>query len=187
MTRTASPWQHARSIRDLGHATADWLAGQLPSQPGYTRTGPDPETAHLIPTLAACCRAGYVTTNSQPGHLPTRGVDGRIYRQRAAVDGWISDQRLLGRIRSAADRAGMTVIANRPGAPSHPGMPVTEVDGEPVTGFGWSPGHRRLIASVWPGVGHGAARELRAATHLTVVDPVWGRDTVLWPTLAAAL
>jgi hypothetical protein len=178
-----NPWKKAESVADLGRLMADWLEGRIPTWPGYGDTKTDQETRHLIPTLVACNRAGYVTTCSQPGHPPTRGWDGRTYQQRAAVDGWITDTRLLDRIRTAATRAGINVITNQPGQRSHPGMPCTEANGKTVTGFGWTPGHRKLIASEWPGVGRPAIRELRTATHLTLVDPEWGRDSLLWPML----
>lgn len=181
-----NPWKKAASVADLGHAMADWLEGRIPTWPGYMDTTTADETRHLIPTLLACNRAGYVTTCSQPGEKPTRGYDGRMWRQRAAVEGWITDIKLYSRICSAAAQAGITVITLRPGERSGPGMICTEADGKPVTGFGWSPGHRRLIASVWPGIGRHATRELRTATLLTLVDPQWGRDTVLWPMLDKA-
>lgn len=180
------PWKSARTVADLGQAMALWLEGRIPTWPGYGDTRPDDETRHLIPTLAAACRAGYVTTNSQPGEQPTRGYDGRMWRQRAAVEGWIADPRLLDRIRSHARGTGITVIANRPGERSHPGIPCTEADGEIRTGFGWSPGHRKLIASEWPGAGRHAIRELRNATHLVLVDTEWGRDNRLWPLISRA-
>lgn len=181
-----NPWKNASTIADLGHAMADWLEGRIRIWPGYGDPRPDDETRHLILTLAAANRAGCVTTNSQPGLASCRGYDGRMWRQRAAVDGWIADTRLLDRIRTEASRAGLTVISNRPGVRSHPGMPVTEAGGEVTTGFGWTPGHRRLIASEWRGLGRDALRELRDATHLTLIDTEWGRDNRLWPALNRA-
>ncbi|GGX40521.1 hypothetical protein GCM10010341_73060 [Streptomyces noursei] len=180
------PWKDARTVADLGNAMADWLEGRIAPCPSFCDGGPDDETRHLIPTLVACNRAGYVTTCSQPGHLPTRGCDGRTYRQRAFVKGWISDTHLLNRIRAHAKRSGITVIAIRPGGSSHPTVPVTEADGEVCAAVGFTPGHRRLIASDWRGVGSNAVRELRTATQIALVDPEWGRDT-LWSALARAV
>ncbi|MFD8545643.1 DUF6919 domain-containing protein [Streptomyces sp. NPDC059649] len=183
----ANPWKNAVTVADLGQAMADWLEGRIRTWPGYGDTRPDDETRHLIPTLAAACRAGYVTTNSQPGIPPGRGYDGRTWRQRAAVVGWITDHRLLERIRAESRRAGITVITNEPGERSHPGIAVTEAGSEETTGFGWSPGHRRLISSEFRGVGNQAIRELRTATHVTLIDTEWGRDNRLWPALARAI
>ncbi len=67
-------WRAARTLAGLGELTAEWLEGTIASiptvVPGY---GPDEETAALIPVLAACNRAGYVTTVSQPGEKSARG------------------------------------------------------------------------------------------------------------------
>jgi hypothetical protein len=63
-----NPWRAARTLPDLGNATADWLEGKTASQPGYAPGhGPDTETTGLIPGLAAANRAGFVTRQSQPG------------------------------------------------------------------------------------------------------------------------
>lgn len=64
---------------------------------------------------------------------------------------------------------------------------LPRADGELCTDVGWSPGHRQLIALEWPGVGGKAIRELRTATHTTLVDPEWGRDNQFWSTLARAI
>lgn len=179
-------WREARSLADLGLVAADWLEGRLPGEHpnGYDEV--DPETTLLVPVLVAANRAGFVTDNSQPGHGRAVGFDGSRYEQRAAVDGWIAAGRLLDRIRVQARRAGMTVIAQRAGSRPRPGVPVTRADGEPVTWFGtWGP-HRERVEWVWQGVGGRARRELRAATHLTLIDPEWGPSTRLWSVLASA-
>lgn len=183
----ANPWKKATSVAELGHLMADWLEGRIRTAPLIVgEDGPDDETRHLIPILAACNRAGYVTTCSQPGQCPERGYDGRIWRQRAAVDGWVSDRRLLDRICTHAKRNGITVIAHRPGVKFHEGVPVTDADGEPYTWFARTDGHRNQIAYEWNGVGGRAVRELRRSTYLTLIDPVWGRDDRLWPALQQA-
>lgn len=182
-----NPWKKARTVPELGRLMARWLVGDIRTWPGYCATTTEPETRHLIPTLVAANRAGFVTTCSQPGMPLTRGYDGRMWRQRAMVDGWIADGRLLDCISSHANRAGVTVIANQPGQRSHPGVTVTEAGGEHQMQAGWIPGHRELIATEWRGVGSDALRDLRSAVHLTLVDPVWGRDDKLWPALRRAL
>jgi hypothetical protein len=186
MALMTNPWKNAATVADLGQAMADWLEGRLRTWPGYGDTRPDDETRHLIPTLAAACRAGYVTTNSQPGLTPSRGHDGRIWRQRAWVEGWITDTALLGRIKTAAKRQGITVITHQPGSRSREYVPITEADGECCTGVGHHIGHRKLIATEWPGIGRHALHELRAATFLVLIDPEWGRDNRLWPALTHA-
>ncbi|MBI0296284.1 hypothetical protein JBE04_17895 [Streptomyces sp. PRKS01-29] len=183
-----NPWKKAASVADLGQLTADWLEGRIPTIPGCVgEEGPDEETQHLVPVLAAVNRAGYVTTCSQPGHPPVRGYDGRMWQQRAAVEGWVADHRLLDRLRVGAKRAGIEVIAHRPGGRWHDGIPVTEADREPYTWFARTERYRRQIAYEWRGVGGRAVREVRRSTYLTLVDPVWGRDDRLWPVLAQAV
>ena len=89
-TADRQAWEAARTLADLGELTAQWLEGAIASQPAYTPgCGPDPETAPLIPVLACCNRAGYVTNGSQPGEAGT-GYDGAWWEQRAAVEGFAS-------------------------------------------------------------------------------------------------
>lgn len=184
----SNPWKNATSVADLGNLMADWLEGRLGGRtPGYCDTRPDEETNHLIPTLAVLCRAGFVTTNSQPGVKPERGYDGRMWRQRAWVEGWIADQRLLDDLRTASKRTGLIVIAHGPSGRSNASMPITDADGEICTDAGWYPGHRRMINTEWRGVGRHAVQELRHATNVNFIDPVWGRDDRLWPSLAQAI
>lgn len=184
----ANSWKKAQSVAELGSLMADWLEGRIRTAPLIVGDdGPDDETRHLIPILAACNRAGFVTTCSQPGHPPERGHDGRMWRQRAAVEGWVADRRLLDRLRAGAKRAGIDVIAHQPGVKWHDGIPVTDADREPYTWFARTDGHRKQIAYEWGGVGGRAVRELRKSTYLTLIDPVWGRDNRLWPVLQQAI
>lgn len=184
----ANPWKKATSVAELGQLMADWLEGRLGGwTPGYLDDRPDEETNHLIPILAACNRAGFVTTNSQPGHQPQRGYDGRMWRQRAWVKGWVADGALLNKVRTAAKRAGMTAIAHGPSSRGGNWIPLVEADGEIQMAAGDYLGHRRVINSEWRGVGRHATNELRHATYLELIDPVWGRDDRLWPALAQAV
>ncbi|MCQ8831776.1 DUF6919 domain-containing protein [Streptomyces malaysiensis] len=183
-----NPWKKAESVADLGNLMADWLEGRLGGRtPGYCDTRPDEETNHLILTLAALCRAGFVTTNSQPGVKPERGYDGRMWRQRAFVEGWIVDGALLALIRAAAKRAGMTAIAHGPSSRGGNWIPLTDADGEIQMAAGDYLGHRRVINSEWSGIGRHATNELRRSTYLELIDPVWGRDDRLWPALQQAI
>lgn len=185
MSRSDSrAWRSATTVADLGLLTARWLEGDLRSQAGYAPGyGPDDETAELVPTLAAVNRAGYLTDASQPG-FNGAGYDGARWRQRAAVQGYIADLDLLDRIRSAADDADLLVVAHRPDTP--PGWPswaaVTLRENEIATAFGEKVRGRDLRAS-WAGVSDAAHRSLVAAHQLTLVDPEYGRNDVLWPLL----
>lgn len=173
-------WRDARSIGDLGGAMAGWLEGRIASQPGCS-TGPDEETLPLVPALARMNRRGYVTTMSQPGDGGT-AADGRWWEQRAAVEGWISCRNpLLGPFIRQARAAGLIVSAYGPGRAVGPsrGLTVSRCGDDPRTGAG---GRQRRTGLPW--IGRHARREL--ALHgvaLAVIDPVWGRDSVLWPVL----
>jgi hypothetical protein len=92
-------WQSARTLPDLGDLMARWLQRDIAYCPGWDPDdggdgGPEPETAAILPTLVALNRAGFVTVDSQPGHLTNAaGV-----AQRAAVHGFC-DRPTLARIR----------------------------------------------------------------------------------------
>ncbi|MFJ2007945.1 DUF6919 domain-containing protein [Streptomyces chartreusis] len=181
-------WRAARSIDDLAQLTALWLEGRITSHPGVMpHCGPDDETTSLVPVLALANRAGYLTDNSQPGIAET-GFDGRWWEQRAAVTGWVRRDRagidLVNRIVAAADAAGLIVCAD-----SHrTGIPVTRADGHIQTGFGAQQSTRDLRA-IWPArlIHRDLFRQLEGAIHLTVADPEYGRDSLLWDVLAQAL
>ncbi|NGN68450.1 hypothetical protein G5C51_31705 [Streptomyces sp. A7024] len=181
-------WRAARTLGDLGELMAAWLEGRIASWPGYAPNyGPDDETTELIPTLAACCRAGFLTIGSQPGEIEA-GPDGRTWEQRAAVEGFVTDPHLLEQLLDAARRAGLLVFAHRLyAAGEHPkGEIVTVWGGDPHTGFGvhLDPGE---LALMWPGLHRDALRSVHEATQLTLIDPAYGLNDLLWPTLRRVL
>jgi hypothetical protein len=169
-------WQSARTLADLGHLMADWLEGGIASWPGYAPNwGPDDETTDLVPTLAALCRTGFVTTGSQPGDTGP-GVDGRMYEQRSVVDGLVTDRDLYGRIVAAAHTAGLLVTAHDPHVGTH-GDPTaaTRADGVTVTEFGHRL-NRRDLRTIWPArlIGEDAFTAIEGAVQLTVAAPEYG-------------
>lgn len=180
-------WSNARSIGDLGGAMAGWLEGHIATHPGCS-AGPDDETLPLVPVLARLNRRGYVTTLSQPG-METFGY-GDEWAQRACVEGWISvNDPLLPRIIRAARAAGLIVSAYGAGRAVGPrdGLTVSRWGEESRLGCGgrvsW---FRRRVE--WRGTGRRAHRQLaREGVALAVIDPVWGRDDVLWPVLDEAM
>jgi hypothetical protein len=180
-------WRDARSIGDLGGAMAGWLEGRVASQPGCS-AGPDDETLPLVPVLARLNRRGWVTTMSQPA-VVTFGYD-RPWEQRAAVEGWISCRNpLLGPLIRQARAAGLIVSAYGPGRAVGPsrGLAAARWGNEVHTGFGGRPGRFQRRAEL-PGIGQLARQELaRHGVALAVIDPVWGRDSVLWPVLDRAM
>lgn len=167
---------------------AGWLEGRVADRPGYNHgrpCRPDDETGHLVPVLARLNRRGWVTTDSQPG-LDDVAFDGRPWVQRAAVQGWIAaTDPLLPRIIRAARAEGLFVSAHGVGRSVGPrrGLVVTRWGGEPHTGFGGRPGRLHGFTEL-SGAGRRARRQLaREGVALAVIDPVWGRDDVLWTLL----
>lgn len=183
--RERRTWHSATTLAELGELVAQWLEGDLASQPGYQpRYGPDEETRELIPALAAACRAGYVTGNSQPGHGPQLGFDGLLWSQRPAVDGLIDDPQLLRRLVDAAEKAGLIVILHDLLDPPGKGAVPATTRGEEVhTAFGTALGIRDLDLS-WSGCSSQALGAIAAATQLTLLDPDFADTTRLWDVLA---
>ncbi|MFE7580775.1 DUF6919 domain-containing protein [Streptomyces gardneri] len=180
-----SVWRDACSINDLGRNMAGWLEGRVPAWPGYDGPFGQEETnsaRHLVPTLVALNRAGFVTVNSQPGEDAYH--DGRHWRQRACVDGVVHDRSPLLRALLRLNRGDITVVRGWP-MRQHA---MTELDGESFTTYGGFRLGRNHAAREWRGVGRQALRELRehgAVIHLH--DTVWGRDNTLWPALMGAV
>lgn len=177
-------WKTARAFTDLCELMALWTEGEIRTWPGHDG-GPDPETADLIPTLAACNRGGYLTTQSQPADSGL-GFDGLLWEQRAAVEGYIANEHLLTRLRGAAVSAGLTVVIHggdgRFATGPKKGITATRRDGQDYTTFGMRLG-RRHHSSQWPVISRDTFREVTAAWQVTIIDPMWGRDDRLWPVL----
>ncbi|MFD3568461.1 DUF6919 domain-containing protein [Streptomyces sp. NPDC058667] len=181
-----SVWRTARSIDDLGENMALWLEGRIPSWPGYLGDEFGEEETngarHLMPTLIAANRSGFVTTCSQPGSDEV--IDGAHWRQRAWVEGVVHDHSpLLGRLLRLQDQ-GFTVVRGWPKRQ----IVLTEVDGRLVTAIGGWRMRRDSVHCNWRGVGHRALREVRQhGATIHIIDPVWGRDDRLWPALMGAV
>lgn len=185
-------WHSASTLADVGQLTARWLEGDLPAVPGYFGP-PDEETLPLVPVLAALNRGGFVTSSSQPGRAG-RDRDGILWEQRAAIEGFTGPV-LTHRIAEAARRAGLTVITHNPAWLPRwrirygQVLPVTRRDGEDVTSFG-AARPRRYLRDSWTGYGacHRAAVDaVCSAWQVTVIDPQWGRQDLLWSVLTGAV
>jgi len=176
-------WRQARTLPEIGYLAADWLEGSRRWSPSYG-SRPDPETAELMPLLADLNRAGYVTGNSQPGHIG-RGYDGAHWEQRAGVDGFCSEELAEAIQDSALDNDMHVTVYDPAGKPwdkDMDGYVVTTRNGQPFTTFGH-----------WLGASHmdlnygqlhpRAIGALRRAHQVTVVDTQWGRTEQLWRAL----
>jgi Domain of unknown function (DUF6919) len=176
----AERWRAARTLADLGELTAQWLEGTIASIPTvWPGCGPDDETVELIPVLAACNRAGYVTTVSQPGEEPGPGYDGRLWTQRAAVQGFASADAIAA-LRACTVGTLLIVLVTGPAdnmeRDQETRIPVTLAGDQENTWFG-SHLDRGDIEDDQAGYGicHPDALDaLRAAWQVTIIDPQWG-------------
>ncbi|MCX4682647.1 hypothetical protein OG413_46740 [Streptomyces sp. NBC_01433] len=168
-------WTSARTVTDLGELMALWLEGEIASRPGYAaRYGPDEETEYLVPSLAALCRAGYITTQSQPGSAGT-GENGLWWEQRAAVELVVADPELLPRLVDAANSAGMVVRVNdyrRGGLQDEPVI-VTTCDCEAVTAFAGRIS-REDMAVQWPELNRSLYDQVAHGTYVSIIAPEYG-------------
>lgn len=168
-------WPAAESLDDLGQLMAAWLEGSIDRWPGYYGP-PDEETRPFLAELAAACRAGYVTVQSQAG-TAFHYESGLPVRDHAVVQGFATPT-LAATIGRRCEQAGLTVHVNglatsrrwarRHAAPWELHLTPAEID-LMFTGCSWA-----------------ALAALTAATQVTVLDPIRGRD-VLWPILADAV
>ncbi|MEU2076612.1 hypothetical protein [Streptomyces sp. NPDC013489] len=167
-------WKTAKNIADLGELMALWLEGAIASWPGYQpNCGPEEETQHLIPTLAALNRAGILTVGSQPGETGT-GYDGLWWEQRAALDAFAADWATYIRLRSAVEDAGFIVTVHDPRTGLYDGpVPVTTRDGAAHTQFGGrlNSGDMRAL---WPVISKEAYTDVSTAIHLSIAAPEFG-------------
>jgi hypothetical protein len=183
---TARAWVAARTLSDLGELTARWLEGTLSALPGGAyRGGPDEETSPLVPVLAALNRAGCVTLQSQPG-ADGPAFDGRRWRQRAAVM-CLTDRAGLHRLTRTARDTGLLLTAHRAdrSGPARDIL-VTTWGGKENTSFGGRL-RRSHLRREYTGCHRDAVGAVLDAHQVTLVDPQWGRDTLLWPCLAEPL
>ncbi|ALV39329.1 hypothetical protein [Streptomyces sp. CdTB01] len=182
-------WQEARTFEDIAVLTAHWLRGLMLWHPNGHHGGPDPETMPLVDVLAAANLAGILTDNSQPGELVE--LHERPWQQRAFVTAFVADPALARALCARATEAGLVVRVYRPGSRvdergERGAVDVTLWGTSVNTGMGdWLP--PRAVRRILPGCDRQAVREVAAAWQVTLIDPVWGRNTVLWPLLGRFL
>jgi len=135
-------WRDADSLAAIGELSARWLEGALAYQPEDFATEPAPETRPLVPVLAPLNRAGYVTTNSQPGVALRAGTG-----QRAFVTGYCDDLSLR-RLEGAVRDTDVVLVAFRPDEGAGEPVVVTMRDGGEATLVG-RPASANYIRRVW--------------------------------------
>jgi len=175
-------WLNARTLEDLGELTAQWLEGRISLLPAYAADAPAAETRGLIPHLAAFNRAGYVTTESQPG-VPVDEDGG----QRAFVSGFASEATIHA-VEAAILGTRLVTLVSPPGRNSPYSIPVTMLmqGNDPCTFLG-TPLSRSDVVAFYSDDCPLAVPMLVNAWQLDVFDPEWGDNTLLWETLAEVL
>lgn len=176
MSDASKRWATASSLDELGELTAAWLEGTLAFIPTYGDR-PDPETLPLVPALAAMNRAGFWTNNSQPGE---HGADG--YVQRAWVCGYCNES-TSNTIVAAAVATDLVVLATPAVFESWVQIPISRLGNKEWT---WSGGHTPPTRDSLEDT-PAAFDAVVESWYVEVIDPVWGRNDLLWPTVTAAL
>lgn len=180
-----APWSACRTLADLAEVTARWLQGELRYFPGHNDPTEPPldETKGLISDLVSLNRAGYVTTNSQPGQSMTR--DGNA--QRAFVRGYCTEDTFK-RIDAAIYGTELIALPRPPGMYHLCPVPITTVGGKNFTWGGMSSGEAEAIAREFGGVlSEPMLQVLTNCWLVDVLDPVWGRTNLLWSKLRKGL
>jgi hypothetical protein len=168
-------WEQPLDLAELGELTAQWLEGKMWA-PWNGGSPPDPETARLVPYLAAMNRHGYATDFSQPGEADSFGS------QRASVDG-LCDRDCAERLASLSLATELVVITHYPGVDAVYEIPVTQSEGRTFT----IAAGRLSTSELWDGMHPQTLERLAAAYYVTVLDPQWGRDDLMWSAVVAAL
>ena len=182
-------WRAARTVPELGDLMARWLEKAIDYQPCYYG-GPDDETTLLVPCLAQVNRAGFVTHFSQPGEPWGPAYDGRACAQRAAVSGFCSKE-LRDAILQALLHTDLIVIDSPPGTDD---IYATQVcvsyglcDLENLTVCGAPFSAQNIDDDYGAALHREALLALHQAWQIAVIDPIWGRNDVLWPSLMTAI
>jgi hypothetical protein len=160
-------WRRARDYVDLCECAARFAEGRLTSFPGWGAPGLDAESQPLAALLAGLCRAGFLTTASQPGTAIAR----QGYQQRAFVAGFLDAEAL-----ATLPSSGLCIAGIRSVALSR--------DGRGARVIGRAGTQEQELQLFRDAVPRRAWLELGLRAHVTLYDPVWGRNERLWTSLA---
>ena len=174
MSADERQWKQPLDLPALGELTALWLEGKGWA-PWQTGSPPDEETSALVSSLAAMNRHGYLTEFSQPGV----SGDGR---QRATVSGFC-ERDCADRLASLSLASELIVITHYPGGDSTYEIPITDCDGRTFTVAAGQPKGTDL----WDEIHPHTAMLIDAAYYVTVLDPQWGQNGLLWPSVTGVL
>jgi hypothetical protein len=171
-------WAGARTLTELAALTVAWLTGETTYYPGYLAPRPAAETSGLVERLVAMNLGGLVTSWSQPG-VPSDGLGA----QRAVVAGWCSAA-TLDALNAAVLWTDLVVLAYPVGgADDLDPVPVTIDAGEAFT---WA-APSDLVDLFERDGALPDGPEFQDVWFVTVIDPSWGRDDLLWTTVLGAV
>lgn len=188
------PWTSARTWRDFGECTAQWLERRIGNMPTYSHVLEFcDETRDLVPLLALLNRSAIIVTRfSQPACTPdNRPMGGIMSWQRAAVMGFVPSE-AIGRVRTALTLKDVELQISPPGGNSAPStLLVSRRRGRNITWFGYVLNPAEIARdyggargrSDLPGLRRSVIAALQGCYQVTAVDQEWGRNTVLWPAL----
>jgi len=186
-------WREAVTWAELCELGAAFLEGELGSFPGWLAPDIDEETDPHVDTLAAACRAGFLTTSSQPGHPRRAEHDEVLYARRAFVTGFC-DEAALTRLARHEGTARAGQADGEPILRTFPGLTVHVDAREPVALRGGEPflwvGHDARLAEqeiFAEALSQAASEELLSQRFVAFWDPVWGRPDLLFERLGEAL
>jgi len=173
-------WEAAATREAVGLLTAQWLRGEIQVHPHYLAPGPDEETSELIPVLAALNEWGFITDGSQPGSPDYPD-------QRAFVGGFADGHQVIA-LNEATMRTRLVVLAFPPGQPEHRSetwlaIPVTLDGDREFTWVGGAMGPRTIRLNFTEYHPHFVDWLADEAWQVTVLDPEWERNDLLWPIL----
>lgn len=199
-------WAHAQSIDDLGRLMVRWIDGE--DRVSMSHWGPaDPETGPMLGQLRQMNLRGLVTFDSQAG-ARYRSLLRIPVIARATLDAFGSAE-AVSQVEESCLQAGL-VTANLPlmsrrseGGPSPMDSYVRRVLGVdlPVSFFdtavdslmrrrrGRSSSSLSRLDIALPGLepSEALAAELDEARYISIIDPVAGRNDVLWPAVLRGL
>ncbi|NYJ04831.1 DUF6919 domain-containing protein [Petropleomorpha daqingensis] len=169
-------WQQAGSVSRLRELTARFIEGRLRAHPHYLGATVAGETEHLVDVLAEINRAGLLTHNSQPGE------DDEGWLQRAWVHGYATEA-VVDALAAGCLGTDLLVLALPPGVLDGARVCVTRDGAHEGT---WAGAFDDPVSVFGTGSGQLAA-QLARLWCVDVIDPVWGRDDVLWAAVRRAL
>lgn len=161
-------WRQAASWPELCHLMADFVES----------LEPEPHDEQL----ARANRAGYLIYTAGPGGVDQTGEEGR-----AAVFGFVLNMDLYDVLARIAEARGLILLTRS--VRDHdeaPGEAIVRTDGVDSKWIGESKSVATLYDE-WPHLSPVGRDLLYAARQVTLVDPVWGRNDLLWQALGEAV